>query len=100
MLQLDLQSRQPIYEQLILRLTELISLGVQKAYQELERRGITYSVSGRGSFVAPGEGAREILSRQSVEKIRDAVSEGKRTGLTRPQVDEVVSSVYSEEVSV
>ena len=69
MLQLDLQSRQPIYEQLILRLTELISLGVleadtqlpsvrtlardlgvnpntvQKAYQELERRGITYSVS-------------------------------------------------------
>ncbi len=124
MLQLDLQSRQPIYEQLILRLTELISLGVleadtqlpsvrtlardlgvnpntvQKTYQELERRGITYSVSGRGSFVAPGEGAREILSRQSVEKIRDAVSEGKRTGLTRPQVDEVVSSVYSEEVSV
>ncbi len=35
MLQLDLQSRQPIYEQLILRLTELISLGVLEADTQL-----------------------------------------------------------------
>ncbi|MCI8650245.1 MAG: GntR family transcriptional regulator [Anaerotruncus sp.] len=121
MLQLDLQSRQPIYEQLIYNLSEMVSLGifsaegqlpsvrtlardlgvnpntVQKAYQELERRGIIYSVAGKGSFIAANNNAFEILCRQNLEKIRDAVTEGKRTGLSRPQVDEVIDSVYKED---
>lgn len=121
MLQLDLQSRQPIYEQLIFKMSEMISIGalqpdeqlpsvrslardlgvnpntVQKAYQELERRGIIYSIAGKGSFIASGNSANEVLRRQNISKIHEAVSEGKRTGLTRPEVDEVVNSVYKEE---
>lgn len=121
MLQLDLQSRQPIYEQLILKMSEMISLGaltpdeqlpsvrtlardlginpntVQKAYQELERSGIIYSVAGKGSFIASGNNANEVLCRQNMAKIKDAVHEGKRTGLTRQQVDGVVDSVFKEE---
>ncbi|MEM1484756.1 GntR family transcriptional regulator [Oscillospiraceae bacterium PP1C4] len=119
MVQLDLQSRQPIYEQLIFKMSELISLGalkpdeqlpsvralardlgvnpntVQKAYQELERNSIIYSVAGKGSFIASGNSANEVLRRQNIAKIREALHEGKRTGLTRPQVNEVVESVYS-----
>ena len=120
MFSLDLQSRQPIYEQLILRLTELVSLGalppgeqlpsvralardlgvnpntVQKAYQELERTGVIYSVTGKGSFISPGNTAGEMLSQRSVEQIREAVAEGKRTGLSREAVVSVVDSVYQE----
>ncbi|MBC8584548.1 GntR family transcriptional regulator [Youxingia wuxianensis] len=120
MLQLDLQSRTPIYEQLITKMSEMISLGVlssgeqlpsvralardlgvnpntvQKAYQELERNGIIYSVSGKGSFIASGNSANEILKKQTVSKITEAVTEGKRTGLTKPQVIGVVELVYKE----
>jgi GntR family transcriptional regulator len=84
MIKLDLQSRVPLYEQLqeqIIRLSLLGVLGeneqlpsvrslarevgvnpntVAKAYQELERQGIIYTVSGRGSFVSPN-----VLSLQS-----------------------------------
>lgn len=76
MFDLDMQSRTPIYEQLYKKTVELIIKGilkenekipsvrnlakelgvnpntVSKAYQELERNKIIYSVSGRGSFVA------------------------------------------------
>ncbi len=120
MLQLDLQSRQPIYEQLIQKLSEMISAGaikpeeqlpsvrtlardlginpntVQKAYQELERGGIIYSVAGRGSFIAPGNRANETLCRQSLIRIREAVADGRRTGLSCRQVEETVRSVYEE----
>lgn len=75
MFDIDLQSRIPIYEQLYKKTVELIIKGVlkendqlpsvrslakelgvnpntvSKAYQELERNKIIYSVSGRGSFV-------------------------------------------------
>lgn len=121
MIQLDAQSRQPIYEQLILKLSELIALGaltpdqqlpsvrslardlgvnpntVQKAYQELERAGIIYSVAGKGSFISPGGSAAGLLRGQQLGKIRDALLEGKRAGLERAQVEEVVETVYKEE---
>jgi GntR family transcriptional regulator len=76
-LTVNLKDRRPIYEQLIDQIVYLVLHGVmqpneqlpsvrtlagelainpntiQKAYAELERRGITYSVPGRGSFVSP-----------------------------------------------
>lgn len=76
MFDIDLQSRTPIYEQLYRRVTELVvkrqlmpgdklpsvrelakSLGVNpntvsKAFQNLERDGVIYSLPGRGSFIS------------------------------------------------
>ena len=73
---IDLTSRIPIYEQIYQKIVSLIIKGtlaendqlpsvrslakstgvnpntVSKAYQELERNGIIYSVPGRGSFVS------------------------------------------------
>ncbi len=120
MLQLDLQSRQPIYEQLIQKVSEMISAGalkpeeqlpsvrnlarelgvnpntVQKAYQELERSGIIYSVAGKGSFIAPGNRANETVCRQRLIRIKEAVIEGKRAGISYQKVDKTVRSVYEE----
>ena len=75
MLQIDLRSRVPIYEQLIDHIKRLIREGVltadeklpsvrslakdltinpntiQKAYRELEREGYIYTLQGKGNFV-------------------------------------------------
>ena len=119
MLTIDLQSRQPIYEQLIYRMSELVALGalapgeqfifknnrtvilinpntVQKAYQELERRGVICSVAGKGSFIAGGDSAGETLRMRSLEKIRDALESGRRAGVSRAQALETVEYVYKE----
>ena len=40
----------------------------------------------------------EALCAQNLGKIREAVRDGKRTGLSRRQVDEVVDSVYEEDL--
>lgn len=77
MLELDLRSRKPLYEQLVEKTIEMIINNVlkpdeqlpavrvlagqltvnpntiQKAYRELEHRGYIYSVPGKGSFVKP-----------------------------------------------
>ena len=76
MFSIDLTSRMPIYEQIYNKIIDLIVQGtlnendqlpsvrsfakdsgvnpntVAKAYQELERNGIIYSLKGRGSFIA------------------------------------------------
>ena len=120
MLSLDLQSRQPIYEQLVRGLSELVSLGalapdeqlpsvrslardlgvnpntVQKAYQELERSGVIYSVAGKGSFVSPRPAAARMLRGQRLEKLREAAAEGRRAGIPREEALGVVEAVYEE----
>lgn len=87
MIKLDLQSRIPLYEQLEEQIIRLSLLGVldeheqlpsvralardvgvnpntvAKAYQELERQGIIYTVTGKGSFVSP-----DVLSLEQPRK--------------------------------
>ena len=120
MLTIDLQSRQPIYEQLIYRMSELVALGAlapgeqlpsvralardrgtnpntaQKANQERGGRGAICSVAGRGSFIAAGDSAGETLRMRSLEKIRDALESGRRAGVSRAQALETVEYVYKE----
>lgn len=67
---------------------------VQKAYQELERRGIIYSVAGKGSFIAAGESANSMMRSRGTETLRGAMEEGKRAGLTRQDVDTLADEVY------
>ena len=76
MILIDYSDRRPIYEQVTEKIAEFIIRGVlppesqlpsvrslamdlsinpntiQRAYQELERKGYTYSVPGKGSFVS------------------------------------------------
>lgn len=91
MILIDYKSRKLIYEQIIDNVKELIVSGVlerdeqlpsvrqlaqelainpntiQKAYAELERQGVIYSLKGRGSFV--GSSLNELRSvQQAVEQ--------------------------------
>ena len=91
MFQIDSFSRTPVYEQIINQLENFILSGIltadtqipsvrslsvnlsinpntiQKAYAELDRNGIIYSVPGRGCFIT--KEAKDILSNQKIGKL-------------------------------
>lgn len=120
MLTLDFQSRLPIYEQLYKNIVRMVSLGimqpneqlptvrslaqelgvnpntVQKAYQMLERDGITYSMTGKGSFVSPD--ISPISHRRSLakEKMREAIQEAVDAGFTRLEIIEVLDRYFEQ----
>ena len=118
MIALDLQSRLPIYEQLRARISELVLLGalqpdeqlpsvrafakelginpntVQKAYQELERDNIVYSVAGRGSFVSHHLDLAARLREQQLEKLRQAAREARSAAVPEESAVEAVRETY------
>lgn len=95
MIQIDPRSRMPIYEQLVDGITRLVVSGameadgavpsvralaaelsvnpntVQKAFSELERRGILCSVPGKGRFV---NGDVAVLRTKQAEKQLEALA--------------------------
>lgn len=102
---ISLNNKSPIHEQLTNRITELVLSGVlepssplpsvrelaadlginpntvQRAYGELERSGVTYSVTGKGRFVTGNvEKVRQAKCEDALEKvkaeIRKAIEEG------------------------
>ncbi|HAG10183.1 MAG TPA: GntR family transcriptional regulator [Desulfotomaculum sp.] len=111
MFEIDLRSREPIYEQLVGKIKELIINNVlkpdeqlpavrvlaseltinpntiQKAYRELEHRGYIYSIPGKGNFVKPAwlenNAARLIdLSKE----LKRTVSEMRYLGITDQEI--------------
>ena len=89
MLQIDKMSRQPVYGQIIESIEKEVLLGylkegdqvssvrdlskelginpntIQKAYQELDRDGITFSTPGVGTFISPG--ATRKIKKKKIE---------------------------------
>ena len=122
MFELDVRSRVPIYEQLKSKIIELIMLDVlkadtqlpsvrilarelginpntvQKAYQDLEREGVIYSVTGKGSFIAEGSSLNEKLKKQAIDRLKALIEELKTLGFVCREVCEIVQNVYSGEV--
>lgn len=120
MFQIDSFSRTPVYEQIINQLEHFILTGIltadmqipsvrnlsltlsinpntiQKAYAELDRNGIIYSVPGRGCFIT--KEAKEILSNQKIGKLnnlKDLIGELKLAGLPKKTVIDTVEEVYN-----
>lgn len=115
MFDLDLQSRTPIYEQLYKKTIELIIKGVlkeneqlpsvrslakeigvnpntvAKAYQELERNKIIYSVSGRGSFIA--KISDSSVKDYILEDFDHSVYEAVKIGITKDELKERIDEV-------
>lgn len=121
MFQIDSFSRTPVYEQIINQLEHFILTGIltadtqipsvrnlsvnlsinpntiQKAYAELDRNGIIYSVPGRGCFIT--KNAKDILSNQKLGKLtnlKELVSELKLAGLPIDSVIATVKEVYNQ----
>lgn len=122
MFQIDVMSRTPVYEQLIEQVEKFILTGVfsegdkipsvrslsmelsvnpntiQKAVTELDRRGLIYSVPGKGCFVS--DKAREIIQvskRGNLSGLSDSIRELALAGVTKGEIIACVEQVFGEE---
>lgn len=118
MILLDLKDSRPIYEQVAERLQELMMLGIleedsqmpsvrslamelsinpntiQRAYGELERRGYTYSIKGRGSFVGSIRKLRQARKEEMEKKLGGLAKEAKTIGMMRDEFVTAAGQAY------
>ena len=115
MLTVDKYSQTPIYEQIIDGIEKDVLLGVisegdavpsvrelsvtlginpntiQKAYVELERRGITVPIPGRGNFIRQGAG--EAIKREARGKLDSLYECARELHLAGVELDELIKTV-------
>lgn len=118
MILLDYRDKRPIYEQMVEKLERLIISGglepgskmpsvrslamelsvnpntVQRAYNQLEQEGYLYTVTGRGSFVAPEKEWREDQVSRMLEEWTAVTRKARETGLSRELLEECLTAVY------
>ncbi len=121
MFHIDPLSRQPVYEQLIVQLERLVLLDllppqsqlpsvrslslelainpntIQKAYSELDTRGIIHSVPGIGCFVS--DNAKDVLlelGRKKLDTLKELASELALAGVSKEELLAVIHSVYAK----
>lgn len=113
----------PIYEQIYQQIKTLILMGElqegealpsmrllakelrisvitsKRAYEELEKSGLIYSITGKGSFVAPKN--IELLREQHLREVEDllkaAIKKSRTINLSLEEMDEMLSLLYDEE---
>ena len=107
----DIRSRVPLFLQIVASVRDLVIRGIlkpdealpsvralaselainpntiQKAYAELERQGVIYSLSGRGNFVASDISHIVDVNRgQLLEKLRADVAAAKNAGISDDEI--------------
>lgn len=122
MILIDYKSRTPIYEQIMENVKALILSGVleqdaqlpsvrqlaqdlainpntiQRAYAELEREGIIYSLKGRGSFVGSSLGElRTVQQKELLSRLKTLSEELKAVEVPQEQIYTVIAQVYGTE---
>ncbi|MCM1115710.1 MAG: GntR family transcriptional regulator [Clostridium sp.] len=120
MLTLDTRSREPIYSQLEKQIIKLINLGVYeqdsplpsvrsiacelginpntvaRAYKDLEKNGVIYTVAGKGVFVCSTE--MTGIQNMAMEAVKNAVIDAKNSGLKRSEVIDIVNDLWEDDV--
>ncbi len=111
MINLDYQSRTPIYEQIISEIERYVALGilkpkeqimpiremattlginpntVKKAYTELENRGIITTISTKGTFIE--EDISKVINlkvEDKINEIKKSISELEKLGITKDEI--------------
>ena len=122
MLYIDVMSRTPVYEQIIEQIEKLVGAGllkegeqlpsvrslsielsvnpntIQKAYGDLDAKGIIGSVPGKGCYVLPG--ARAVLcslARDRLSEITSIAAELICAGVTKEEIIEAVNKAENPE---
>ena len=115
----DLRSRVPIYEQIVNNVKEFVLAGIfmpdeqipsirqltqqlginpntiQKAYAELERQGVIYTLAGRGAFIsADTNGLADAKRGEILSDIEDSVSEAKKYFIPKESINNIVEKTY------
>ncbi|MBQ8474428.1 MAG: GntR family transcriptional regulator [Clostridia bacterium] len=119
MFRIDGMSRTPVYEQIIEQIEKLVSLGIispgeqlpsvrslsielsvnpntiQKAYSELDAKGIVHSVPGKGCFVS--EHAADFIamaSRRKIGELTEAIRSLALSGVTKEEILNAVEEAF------
>lgn len=119
MITVDMRDRKPIYEQLIDNIRALAVRGflkpdehlpsvrqlaaelainpntIQKAYAELERQNVIYSLPGRGNFISPDIG-KVALAEQNrlMDHLRESMRAAKNAGISKEDVLKTADAVF------
>ena len=116
---IDPQSRQPVYEQIILQAEEYILRGIllpgsqmpsvrslsislsanpntiQKAYSELDNRGLIYSVPGKGCFVSEDAKQRVCSSKQGrLSELKKILEELRLAETPKEEITKLIEQIY------
>lgn len=116
---IDVMSRVPMYEQVINQVEEMVLKKlllpgvkmpsvrglsmelainpntIQKAYTELERRGVIITVPGKGAFIAEdGVEKARILAKDKLSDFRETVSGLVLAGVSREDLINIVNDCY------
>ncbi|MDE5763457.1 MAG: GntR family transcriptional regulator [Ruminococcus sp.] len=118
MFSIDLTSRTPIYEQIYNKIVELVISGhltensqlpsvrtlakdtgvnpntVAKAYQELERQGVIYSVPGRGSFIAKQD--NKAFTEPALKDFDDATVSAMKCGISSDTLKRHIDDIFTK----
>lgn len=122
MIIIDYTDRRPIYEQIVERFQSLVLCGVlekdaplpsvrnlamelsinpntiQRAYTELERRGVIYTVKGKGNFVADMQPLLALREKEVKEEAERLVRKAKEAGMTREALNRVLDATWNEKM--
>lgn len=123
MIVLDYRDKRPIYEQVVEKLERLIVNGIletdtkmpsvrsfamelsvnpntiQRAYVLLEQEGYLYTISGRGSFVAPESEWRENKQAKVLEDWEKMTRQAREAGISKELLQRRIREIYGEEGS-
>ena len=123
MIILDQTDRRPIYEQIVEKLSDLMLRGilsehtplpsvrnraaelsinpntVQRAYNELDRLGYTYSVKGKGSFVAELCSVREEQTKLLIKSFSEDVTKLYDAGVPAELLVKEINTIYGNNYS-
>ncbi len=116
MIILDYKSRTPIYKQIIEQIEKYVAVGilkpdeqipavrelatslginpntVKKAYTELERKGVTKTLSTKGTFISNNtEKVVEQKIEEKIKKIKDLVEEIEQLGIKKEEIIKKIS---------
>lgn len=122
MFQIDVMSRTPVYEQLVEQVERFILKGIlksgdkmpsvramsmelsvnpntiQKAVSELDRKGLIYSVPGKGCFISEQSmKALSIQKRSELDGVREQLRELALAGITKEEMIKCIEDIYQEE---
>lgn len=119
MIAIDYTDRRPLYEQITERFQSLILCGalekdsplpsvrslamelsvnpntIQRAYTELERRGVVYTVKGKGIFAANVTVAQKLRENEVEEDIKRLIQRAKEAGLSREKLELLIQTEWT-----
>lgn len=117
MLEIRIEGKQPIYEQIVSGISGLISSGVlkpdehlpavrevakqlginpntvQKAYMLLEQQGMIYSIPAKGSYVSSDGAAADAVKKKAADRLESELKAALKAGVTQEEITAMLNKL-------